>query len=454
MKALRKNNSEPAAALAPVSDNTSVLRERTPVRELLIQDAMGLRFDPFVSGYSEREAVRSWDFASVYIQPQPNLIEKLLTPCSTVLLADYGLGKTAARFALEHLLRNSSELAPTLCVTYTPAPETLIGYSDEYILQRYLEELVAAAVIDLLIQTVERLDSRSHDLSDEQYAVLGALAAALPFRLKKSLKQINLNRSGNDTFLPGQRAVVRRTSTTSRWRQVMSYLKNSIDTTPSQPLDWRTIVEYTATLGFSRIYVLVDAIDSGQNEQNELHEAIAPLLRHLKAFQSQGVFLKCFLPAPLDEIIRTRYERPLKALTVPGNVVTIRNVSEDKLKRIVAERLRRASARRGSVRSIDWLQADEIEGSIEQVIAQHANGSPREMLRLIDLLLDYFCKHDFDPDHELKHPRLSANTWTAFCELLTHEFVGAQSPDQELPSSNPYTHTSSEEHHRTERGTP
>jgi len=396
-----------------------VEQARIPARQVLL-NAMGLEFDPFSVSFSEGEATRPWDFASIYVEPQPHLIEKLLAPRSTVLLAGYGMGKTAARLAVEYLLRNDGNPAPTLSVTYTPAVDDLIGQPEAVVLERHRSSLALNAALDLVVQFVERLEARSQAPSEQEGAIMRRLAASLPSTLQRHVLNNVLEEENNGVFWHPLRPVVRRTRVTPHWRTVLEHLRAGTTPFRQEPLAWHDLVGYAKQLGFPRIYVLVDGVDGVNVEPNALHTVIKPLLDELLRFQEQGVFLKCFLPAsPLNIIIRTRYEHLLNALTVPGDVVTIRSVPAPTLKHIIAERLRRARSRRGSVRSLDWLQSDTIHESIEQTLAQHANGSPRELIILISNLLDFFCMHGLRSLGRADEFRLTQEVWKQFC----HEYL-------------------------------
>src|SRR5262249_14443771 len=87
------------------------LLEPTLRRQLVA--AMGLRYDPLVTSVSESDAAP--DFGEIYVDPRPSLLDLLKHRTSALVFADYGMGKTATRLALEYALRNSYEGQPPLC---------------------------------------------------------------------------------------------------------------------------------------------------------------------------------------------------------------------------------------------------------------------------------------------------------------------------------------------------
>lgn len=383
------------------------MSEQTPRRQLIA--AMGLRYDPLITSVSESDPAA--DFGEIYVDPQPSLLDMLRQAASALVFADYGMGKTATRLALEYTLRNSYEPSPPLCVTYTPRIDLLENGDAADILTRHQEAISREIAIDLIIQLIERQDSDPETLSAKQQAALRRQARALPLRLRHRIRDAAASGPSDGVIWHGIRPVARYVAMTPRWRGWIDRINSAFVPGAPQPVAWEQALEDTRTLGFPRVFLLIDAVDEGAINRDALQAVVAPLLNAIGRFQDQKMLLKCFLPTDLLELVRDTYQKRFQGLTVPVELATIAEVPRDHLEAIVNERLQAASASNASFRSLDWLKGSEITESIQARLAILARGSPRRMIELASALLDFHSEHGFRQKERL---RLTAAEWQEF----------------------------------------
>lgn len=397
------------------SELTTAPTARGPRRSTLIS-TMGLAYDPFSHAFSEGDPAP--DFQSIFVDPTPSLLDKLQRRGHLVILADYGLGKTATRLALEYVLRSARAQPPCLCVTYTPSLEDLAHHGADDLLEHMLRDMAAAAAIDLVVQFIERLDDLPRMLSAEQSAALARQARALPQQVQKRFQQVarEAHHDGalwrGDRAVSGIRPVVRHVATTRRWRLAVEVIAAAASG-QRVPQPWDRSLADARTLGFGEVVLLVDAIDEQQIDPAVQTELIAPLLAHAPALEERQVSMKCFMPAPEPSIARSM-STFMNTLTSSIEIATIERGTQDDLLSIVHERLEAASASPTSYPTLDWFKRDDIAESLEVKLAQLADGSPRRMMELVSAFLDYHSEHGFLHVQERGRPWITRAEWQEF----------------------------------------
>lgn len=392
---------------------------RTPIgttaRERLIA-SMGLAYDPFSSGVTEKDLTP--DFGAIYVDVQPALLASLLRPEPSLVFARAGMGKTATRLALEFALRQA-RTPRRLCVTYLPQVSRLGSLDqeeqdDEQLLMAHLRELTREARVDLLVQYSERLPERERELASPwrrlQQQALWRTAQSVPHPWIRLLRKANDDPGTDGIFWRGLRPVVRHVGVTSTWRSLLQTLATASRTPAERAATWEDCLYDARALGFGATYVLLDAVDDGSFEAEAFFHVIRPLVAAMAELQSQAVFLKLFLPLSVKSLI----ESYLHALTPSPEVATIETISEKNLHRLVGERFVAASLSTASFRGLDWL-GNELNESVEERLVALAAGSPRQLIELASALLDYHSVHGFRDGERLW---LKPAEWRAFLDAI------------------------------------
>lgn len=397
-----------------LAESTVIELPKPPLRQQLIA-AMGMGYDPLINSVSESDPAP--DFGEIYVDPKPSLLDMLKRPASTLVFADYGMGKSATRLALEHTLRNSYEAQPALCVTYTPHLARLDELSSDAILSQHLAAITTELATDLIIQLLERRNLTASMLSDAQAAALQRQAHALPLRVRHRIRDAaaQADRLPDGICWKDIRAVVRYVAVTPQWRELIDRIAGSFVSGAPRPVSWEQALADTQTLGFRHVFLLIDAVDEGVSTLDALRGIVEPLFNAIEQFHSYNVLIKCFLPSDLEELFQTQYKKRFQGLTVPVEIATITEAPIDYLVAIVNERLQAAGTSDASYRGLDWLKGPDLAESIQAHLALLARGSPRRMIELASQLLDFHSTHGFKEDKRLW---LTAAEWHSFVRWL------------------------------------
>lgn len=377
-------------------------------RERLIK-AMGLAYDPFSSGVSERDLAP--DFGSIYVDTLPGLLDSLIYPETSCLLADYGMGKTATRYALEYFLR-LARTPTTLCVSYSPSLEALAASQDN-LLQAHLDAIAAELRIDLMVQYIERLPERQAERDgDSGYLTSRAIsrqAPLLPGHFLRSLRAASDLEQAEGSFWRPLRPVVRHVAPTPAWRSLLDQIVRAARAAV-QPASWEETVFDAASLGFSQIFILVDAIDNGGFEADAYLEVVRPLLAVASELERHAIYLKLFLPREIRFAIEAVRNSTRQSLTLPRMVATIDKISIPDLDRILSDRLEAARTSEASFASLDWF-GQELGESVQGRLVEAACGSPRRLIELASALIDFHSLNGFYNEERLW---LTPVEWQAF----------------------------------------
>jgi hypothetical protein len=403
---------------APPPDDGPRRRALGTPRSRLIS-AMGLAYDPFNSGVSEQDLAP--DFGAIYVDAQPGLLDELQRPQVSLLFADYGMGKTATRVALEYAIRLAGPPL-TLSVTYTPniAPDR--SQADNP-LQHHLAMIASEARIDLVVQYLERLPERiaanQLALSRTQQHALQRQARSLPQRFGSLLRAALADPGETGAFWQRARPLVRYVPITSAWRTLVELLVKAGSARAGPQASWEETVYDLRSLGFERMYVLVDAIDEGTFGAAAYAELIQPLLEAAADLARQQIYLKFFLPLELRELLALEDDRQKITLTPQVQIATIDTISSEDLDNVLIDRLQAAGRSTASFRSLDWFGQD-LDQNIQAWLIAAAQGSPRRLIELASALLDFHSLHGFCHDERLWFTRAE---WQQFVESIQHTFA-------------------------------
>lgn len=411
----------------------------TQAKQPMLLELLGLSTNPFSSSVSERDQADR--FAAMYVDPRDPeiadesgdlpllLLDQLLQPKSHIVLADYGMGKTATSYALEYALRSAYTGQPTLHVRFTPH---VADVSDDWPIH-CLKRLTAELTIDLLIQFFERFGEwggAQRALTPTLQAVLTRRLAAAPESLRNAIRAIVRGHASPSLLWKRLRPTVRQEILSDEWRAL---LKTQIDLLPDPPTPIptgdhpdtiETVVHHLAAacadarqLGFANIVITVDAVDDHTTDTRRILDVVRPLLDRLPTWQAEQIFLNIFLPVSLHDVISIEYSSLFYGLTPLAELATIPQSSPRHLSEILAIRLRNAAAHDGAMSSLDWLKGADVADSIQDQIVYLAAGSPRRVIELADALLRFHEEHGFQDHQRLT---LTATEW--------QQFVRAQTP--------------------------
>ncbi len=373
--------------------------------------AIGLAYDPFSSGVSEKDLAP--DFGSIYVDLQPGLLAALQRPEAGCLFADYGMGKTATRIALEYALRLARSPV-TLCTTYTPLITMQLPGGEQS-----PAELFAAIStelrIDLLIQYLERLPEReAHGaaaLVPAQREALLRQARALPARLLKPLRAALRDESPERSaaFWRGLRPVVRYVAPDAHWHDLLALVQGAARSPVEAPA-WSTTIADVRSLGFEQMMLLVDAVDTRSFSVEAYLEVIRPLLIATAELANQQIFVKYFLPLEMKPLLKPFLDQQQAGLTPLRAIATIDTISSNDLDLLLKERFEAAGTSSASFRSLDWL-GESIDESIQARLVALAAGSPRRLIELASALIDF---HSLNGFRQAQRTWLTAEEWYRF----------------------------------------
>lgn len=363
-------------------------------------NAMGLAYDPFSSGVSEKDLAP--DFGSIYVDILPGLLNELQRPEASCLFANYGMGKTATRIALEYALRLAR--SPTvLSVTYTPMIEQQAA-EGENSLQRILDAIALDLRIDLLVQYIERLPERDAAgdmaLGPLQQQALVRQARSLPTWFSAPMRAALADLQNDSAFWRPLRPVVRYVPVTPGWRALVGTLASAIRSGATPVPSWHETVEDVRSLGFEQIYVLVDAVDEGRYGTDAYLEVVRPLLMAAEDLASQQIYLKFFLPTELKDVVCMRNDLFSRDLTLLRPIATIDAISPADLGELINDRFEAASTSTASFRSLDWL-GQELGESVQGRLIESAKGSPRRLIELVSAMIDFHSLNGFRHEERL-----------------------------------------------------
>ena len=394
----------------PTPGHVGVLQKAKSARGQLIK-AMGLAYDPFSSGVSEKDLAP--DFGAIYVDVQPGLLSALQRPTPGFLFAEHGMGKTATRIALEYALRLARQPL-VLSATYTPSITRQHPAGEN--VQPHLDDISTELRVDLLVQYIERLPERvaeGHTIpAPAQQRALQRQAQSLPTRFRSAMRAVLADPQGDGAFWRAFRPVVRFVPVTTAWRSLIATLVQASPSGAHRKPSWRETVDDVHNLGFEQIYVLVDAIDEGKHGTDAYLDVIRPLLAICDDLATQQIYLKYFLPIELEGALTMGTDLPRSTLTSLQTIATIDKISPEHLDKLINDRFQAAGTSAESFRSLDWF-GEEISESIQARLIEAARGSPRRLIELASALIDFHSLNGFRIDGRLW---LTRTEWQLFLE--------------------------------------
>ncbi|MGQ9628513.1 MAG: hypothetical protein ACUVV0_16605 [Anaerolineae bacterium] len=156
----------------------------------------------------------------------------------------------------------------------------------------------------------------------------------------------------------------------------------------------QSFIKLVGEIGFQAVYVLVDGLDELEQTADDPSSGmalLAPLIANLKLMNTTpGLAFKFFLPAEMQPFIQISPKIRRDRLAFETVVW-----SEDDLLEILHRRL--AVCSDFIIKSLDAISAPELRDRVERELVREAQGNPRRLIRLADLLVQIHCERDFAP---------------------------------------------------------
>lgn len=169
-------------------------------------------------------------------------------------------------------------------------------------------------------------------------------------------------------------------------QQFVNTLKNTAKPTDAPPntlAGWARFL--IKSLHVEAVYLLVDGLDSYPETKDNpdlVFSILSPLLEGASEWAKQGLYLKAFLPAELEALLKEQYPE----LASPESLLTIEWNSR-RLSELIDRRLEAAAQRAPA--SLDMLAYPGIRRA-SQFIAQQVSPFPRDVIALVERL---FAEH-------------------------------------------------------------
>jgi len=303
-------------------------------------------------------------------------------PQTAIIFAPRGGGKTALRVMVDYHCREGLTKKHILSVLYTDFTRIVetVGYDLTRINSRlHSYEILTRIVVTLTEWLVKHLEALQR-LNESQKAHLEWYL--LHFGDYISPSQASMLAQEGVDFRPRRWEARKRMGFLYSDRALPSGIDYALHgrgfLPPAQLLD--ELAGLIGLLGFDSIYVLVDRVDEFPITAANPEAMVAllePLVADLTLMNLTKAVFKFFLPARLKEAI-------LAVPTIRPDRLIIRRVewTDEALLEVIHRRLQAFS----SYSSLDELCVPELRGRIEREIITLADGSPRNLVRLGELL--------------------------------------------------------------------
>jgi hypothetical protein len=382
---------------------------------------VGLHGNPFALKQADEEGEL---LQACFVEhPAYAMIRSIDSPRSTLIHAPRGGGKSSARRMFEDYCASYADkrlfVVPLLDWNWA-ADE---GYVDDPAPARaYVPELLRQFVVALATEAVR------HALTPPQDAIMAGYLSWIC--------------ATYDDYLDArQRDLLHARSLATSVEATLECRYNLKSMSISRIL--RLLVDIVGALGFSACFVLIDRIDELPQtvaDRNAGANLILPLIGNLAVVETPGLVFKMFVPSEIVELLRIRHllrEDRLSCIGISWEGDEGRRL----LRSLLQQRLLYFS--NGELPSLAPLAEPDLRDLDEQLI-QAARESPRALLNIGDLLLNYCAEES--TDYELRIARRHLTAALAEAERrMAAQRLGAQSgepdlkadPAPELPQATP-----------------
>ncbi len=318
-------------------------------------------------------------------------------PRPAVLHAARGAGKSATRLALEYECRENLLAGVVLAVSYLDFEEALASNDTRIIRNIHLKALIRQITLGIFESVRRHPLLLVQNLRESYYSflaeILGSYTSVFDqITLEKLLMPLYLPGLNSQTLLTALKNDNEQTflssfvlGTNFHWLKLLISAWQYQQTTLSpSPAILQKLFEVSQQLGYSAIYVLLDRIDELPETAANPEVAariILPLITDLQLIEMPGYGFKFFLPTQVFDELKQNSGVRLDRI----NHVEIR-WTPTLLRRFLVNRLRTYS--QGRISSLGPLCDESLSESIDQRLVELAQNSPRNLLRLAELLIN------------------------------------------------------------------
>jgi hypothetical protein len=354
-------------------------------------------------------------------------------PQTVVLFAPRGSGKTAHRVMVQSQCRPARPQADVLAVPYTNFEPVLAGCRGDPAqirAQDHIREILRqglSALLDTLCDDCSLATSFPPPLRSR----LAWFCYELAPHLLGPLEILGRLQAVDPSFQPDWRALQKGVRGGELKpliaglglldEPVGEFIVDLIDGEP-EPFEpgaplldlFAAFVEMAQRCGLAAVYILVDRLDElpeTAGGPEAVVDLLEPLLAHLRLMEMPGAAFKLCLPEALRD---TLLARP----TIRQDRLLIRDMSwsDDLLEEMARKRILAYSA--GKYRSLGQICSSPLDGRIDREIVQYADGSPRRLLRLGELLFRAHCRDSADVS-----VLLSQSDWGSALATFRREYM-------------------------------
>jgi len=363
---------------------------------------VGFKANPFGSREAESESAELGQYFVEY----PYFDEVLgsgLQPRTTFLFADRGCGKSANRCMIEEYCRSQKTEGNILVIPYKDFRALLqaVGGDPARVTQRmHIHEILRQGVVGLLdhLHRHPQLTQRLYRKNQPRWVALTPPTYLTPVFVNRLLRQVGglsagLTAARLQEAVRGQAWEGLSNMAKGEARvtvQLLALLLNAPTTpdaepTPSPVEQLEEFIELLQFLGFNAVYILVDRVDelpeTAKTPQAGV-DLLRPLINDLALLELQHLAFKYFLPTEMQPAVEaaTRIDR-----------IIFRHVtwSDSDLQRLLETRLKAFSD--NSISSLDQLSDIGLK-DIDGLLIEQAVGSPRNLIRLGELVFSEHCR--------------------------------------------------------------
>ncbi len=359
--------------------------------------SIGLENDPFATPVAEQELDPQQippRFYSYFISPSfekfphdQDLFRMLRASNHAFIYGVPGSGKTTLRLTLEADCRTRPD--QTLVVTHNLGADLQQPLSAD----QHRQQIARALALDLFVQIVEQFESLEFSKTSDPVANLRQIFALSECRLSSVVSRILENPHPNFPAGLGaywsliNRPAVRYVPSSQRLFDLLTAARPTDDPTDrlcppdtetKEPMSvgWDIAKEW----GFTRMLVLVDGVDARKRTIEWMMALIEPLLQMLADWSQQGIFAKFFLPLELQKAVQDRLAN-LHLEYIEDRIVW----DKEALRALLRERFHTARSRK---EDFDSVAGEGLEGKLDHLILESAEGVPRRLLQIVSGLID------------------------------------------------------------------
>lgn len=354
--------------------------------------SFGFTADPFASTNADKEPN-----LSEYFVPPPyftSVLGDARDPKSNVVFAPRGGGKTAQKVMIEEKASAGSG-TPFLAITYDSfrslPKRRVAAASIDWHLNQVIGRLLVAALALIEGDKLNSLDApkkRVLAYSIEKY--LGTLSAA---EAQETFAAVKTNFDhAKDFILKHKNNLVKLVSAipTLFGLSALDLEAGKKELRDESPI-WiiEQLISVIQLADISSVYVLVDRVDEVtefSSDSKACARFINPLLSELTLLELDGLAFKFFLWDQLEE------ELIAGGLRSDRILVHHLSWSPDNLSEMLRKRLETFSD--GKIESLNELNADDVDIDLHSLVCLLGNGSPRDVIRLVNRIVDEHTRVD------------------------------------------------------------